>query len=92
MQIAEGVPGIEIPKEPVFEIYEQNLEAVELFLTFSQRWQHCPMSGRLIGLDWNNIQSILSLKKIDTNQQLIESIELIENGVLAQVSEDSANK
>lgn len=48
-------------------------------------WQTCPMSGRTSGLDWQKIESIFRLKKQDTTLELIEQLQAIEEGALAQI-------
>ena len=78
------------PEEPeLFEVWEENWPAVELFLRVQTQWRvtqwRVGMNGP-VGLDYGAVQWVISLYAVQDPRAALEDLQIMEAAVLAAVS------
>ncbi|MBE0627985.1 MAG: DUF1799 domain-containing protein [Burkholderia vietnamiensis] len=64
-----------------FEIWPENVAAIDAFLVCRRLWRLHPMGGAL-GLDRPNVETELRMRRINVNAALLDNLAAIEDGVL----------
>lgn len=69
-----------------FEVFEENMPALEMFLRLQTQWR--TSFGGLIGLDYQAAKWMFELYDVTKPREMLESISLIERGALVALAED----
>lgn len=69
-----------------FEVFEENMPALEMFLRLQTQWR--TSFGGLIGLDYQAAKWLFELYDVNEPREMLECISLIERGALVALSED----
>jgi hypothetical protein len=77
---AFNIVADEPAKSPHFEVWEENWEAVEMFLRLQTQWR-IGMSGRT-GLDYVAARWLFSLYQIEKPSEMLEDLQVMESAVL----------
>jgi len=76
---------VESSDEPEsFDLYEENVDAVDAFLAASTQWKF-NAAGQAIGLDYQGVQSLLSLYEIENKKQVFLDMQIMERAVLREL-------
>lgn len=69
-------------------MFEENWQALEVFIASSNQWRYAPMGG-LVGLDAQSVLAVMEMHGVEKKDQanLFEKIRRIESGVLKAVGE-----
>jgi hypothetical protein len=83
-----GVALPEAPPPAVFEVWEENWQAVEMFLRCQTQWR-TTMNG-LLGLDYGAVAWILRLYEVEDQRAVLEDLQIMEAAAMAKLNERSA--
>ena len=86
-----AVMGVALPEAPPpvdFEVWEENWQAVEMFLRCQTQWR-TTMSG-LLGLDYGAVAWILRLYEVEDQRAVLEDLQIMEAAAMAKLNERSA--
>ena len=71
-----------------FEVWEENWEAVEMFLRCQTQWR-TTMNG-VLGLDYGAVAWILRLYEVEDQRAVLEDLQIMEAAAMATLNERSA--
>lgn len=69
-----------------FEVFEENAEAVAIFVDLSTQWNLSP-GGRLVGLNYSSLDFMFRLYRVKDRKTRFEEIRLLESGALKALRE-----
>lgn len=72
-----------------FEVWPENVEAVQLFVRSSTQWRMGP--GGPVGLDYLAVFRIMELYDIKDQQVTFEKLQVMEMAALVKINERNAN-
>ena len=77
----------ELPdKSEIFELWEEHVPAMEMFIRCSTQWR-VGMSGA-VGLDYTVLFHLMDLYDIKDKRQTFEDVQVIEAAILSMISKD----
>lgn len=75
---------VELEEPEPFEVYEENEQAIDVFLAASTQWKF-NAAGHPIGLDYQGVQALLSLYEIQNKKQVFLDMQIMERTVLKEL-------
>lgn len=70
----------------VFEVFEENWPAVEIFLRLATQWRLGAMGG-VFGLDYTAVEAVLRMLRTDNPREIFDSIQVMEYAALPVLNE-----
>lgn len=70
-----------------FEVWEENWEAVQIFMRLSTQWRYGGM-GSVIGLDYPSIESVLRMLRIKERAAMLDQLRVMEMAALRVLNKD----
>jgi hypothetical protein len=70
---------------PHFEVWEENWEAVQMFLRCQTQWRTSGMGG-IVGLDYGAVAWLLRLYRVKDQRTLLEDLQVMEAAVVGEMS------
>jgi len=80
--------GLEIERDPDFEVLEDNWQPLQVFLNCATQWRYAGMDGHLVGIDYSALQAVLSMMQVEDVSAVFQSVQLIEQGALKQLAKE----
>lgn len=79
------VENYEPYRQPDFEVWPENVDAVQMFIRAATQWRMGP-SGPT-GLDYTAVFQLMALYDINNKQELFEQLQIMEYAALVKLSE-----
>lgn len=70
----------------LFEVFEENWPAVEIFLRLATQWRLGAMGG-VFGLDYAAVEAVLRMLRTDNPREIFDSIQVMEYAALPVLNE-----
>jgi len=70
----------------LFEVFEENWPAVEVFLRLATQWRLGAMGG-VFGLDYTAVEAVLRMLRTDNPREIFDSIQVMEYAALPVLNE-----
>lgn len=74
------------PDTSTFEVFQENWDAVEMFLRMSTQWNVSGMGG-MTGLNYPALDILFKLYKVRDRKGMFEQVQIIEAGALAYLND-----
>ena len=90
-QADAAVMGVALPEAPPtadFEVWEENWQAIEMFVRCQTQWRTA-MSG-VLGLDYGAVAWILRLYEVKDQRAVLEDLQIMEAAAMAKLNERGA--
>jgi hypothetical protein len=78
------VPESEL-KPADFEVWEENWEAVQMFLRCQTQWRTGGMGGA-VGLDYGAVAWLFRLHRVKDQRALLEDLQIMEGAILTEMA------
>ena len=87
--VAFGMDASFLPdSEPdEFELYQENLQAFDVFCSSATQWRYAGMTGVQTGLDYSAVESVMRMMGTEDTAETFQKVRLIEMGALNAMSE-----